>query len=160
MKIPSLRRPVGASVLAGICGAGLVDLWLTTGHGSATGVLALTLGFYGTAAILGGLAAELVVVAIAGARPSGWGGLRGILAALAAVLVVAIVAALGQKMFVGKMASAKLATIAAAGLVAIGALPGAVVAIAALPLLRRRKARMEGEAATAGLAFAFWRCER
>jgi len=25
MKIPSLRRPVGASVLAGICGAGLVD---------------------------------------------------------------------------------------------------------------------------------------
>ena len=148
MKIPSLRRPVGASVLAGICGAGLVDLLLTAGHGGATGVLALTLGFYGTAAILGGLAAELVVMSIAGARPAGWGALRdepqhdravaaGVLAALAAVLVVAIVAALGQKMFVGKMASAKLATIAAAGLVAIGALPGGVVAIAALPLLRR-----------------------
>jgi choline-sulfatase len=147
MKIPSLRRPVGASVLAGICGAGLIDLLLTAGHGGAGGVLALTLGFYGTAAILCGLAAELVVEALDGARPAGWGGLReepqhdravaaGVLAALAAVLVVAIVVALGQKMFVGKMASAKLATIAAAGLVAIGALPGAAVAIAALPLLR------------------------
>ncbi len=148
MKIPSLRRPVGASVLAGICGAGLVDLLLTAGHGGATGVLALTLGFYGTAAILCGLAAELVVGAIAGARPAGWGPLRdepqrdravaaGVLAALAAVVVIALVAALGQKMLVGKMASQKLATIAAAGLVAIGALPGAAVAIAALPLLRR-----------------------
>src|SRR5580693_7494424 len=104
MKIPSLRRPVGASVLAGICGAGLLDLLLTAGHGGATGVLALTLGFYGTAAIVCGLGA---------------------------VLVVEIVAALGQRMFVGKMASQKLATIAAAGLVAIGALPGAAVAIAA-----------------------------
>ena len=60
MKIPSLRRPVGASVLAGICGAGLIDLLLTAGHRGATGVLALTLGFYGTAAILCGLGAELV----------------------------------------------------------------------------------------------------
>ena len=32
MKIPSLRRPVGASVLAGICGAGLLDLLLTAGQ--------------------------------------------------------------------------------------------------------------------------------
>ena len=71
MKIPSLRRPVGASVLAGICGAGLIDLLLTAGHGGASGVLALTLGFYGTAAIVCGLGAELVVEAIAGARPPG-----------------------------------------------------------------------------------------
>src|SRR5579863_3202189 len=179
MKIPSLRRPVGASVLAGICGAGLVDLLLTSGHGGTTAVLALTLGFYGAAAILCALAAELVVAAIAGARPAGWGALRdepqhdravaaGVLAALAAVLVVAIVAALGQKMFVGKMASQKLATIAAAGLVAIGALPGAVVAIAALPLLRRLAqalprpralgatgALLSGLGAAAVLAFVF-----
>src|SRR5450631_1294867 len=73
MKIPSLRRPVGASVLAGICGAGLIDAALTAGHGGAGGVLALTLGFYGTAAIVGGLAAELVAEAIAGARPAGVG---------------------------------------------------------------------------------------
>ena len=134
--------------MAGICGAGLLDLALTAGHGGASGVLALTLGFYGTAAIVCGLGAELVFDALGGARPPTWGALRdepqrdravaaGVLAALAAVLVVAVVAALGQKMFVGKMASQKLATIAAAGLVAIGALPGAVVAIAALPLLRR-----------------------
>jgi arylsulfatase A-like enzyme len=148
MKIPSLRRPVGASVLTGICGAGLIDLLLTAGHGGTGGVLALTLGFYGTAAILCGLAAELVVEAIVGARPAGWSRLReepqhdravaaGVLAALAAVWVIAIVAALGQRIFIGKMASAKLATIAAAGLVAIGALPGAAAALAALPLLRR-----------------------
>src|SRR3954471_17727145 len=148
MKIPSLRRPVGASVLAGICGAGLLDLLLTADHGGATGVLVLTLGLYGLAAIVCGLGAQVVVDAIAGARPPSWGALRdepqrdravaaGVLAALAAVLVVAIVAALAQKMFVGKMASQKLATIAAAGLVAIGALPGAAVAIAALPILRR-----------------------
>src|SRR5450432_1679039 len=49
---------------------------------------------------------------------------------------MAIVAAAGERLFVGKMASQKLATIAAAGLVVIGALPGAAVAIAALPLFR------------------------
>ena len=53
------------------------------------------------------------------------------------VVVVAAVAAAGQRLFVGKMQSQQLATIAAAGLVAIGALPGALAAIAALPLLRR-----------------------
>ncbi len=50
---------------------------------------------------------------------------------------MAIVAAAGQRVLVGKMASQKLATIAAAGLVVIGALPGAAAALAALPLLRR-----------------------
>ena len=145
MKIPSLRRPVGASVLAGVCGAGLVDLLLTGGSG---GGVALVVGFYGTAAILLGLAAQLLVDAIDGARPPGWESLRaaperdravaaGILSALAAVLVMSIVAAAGERLFVGKMASQKLATIAAAGLVVIGALPGAAAAVALLPLLRR-----------------------
>src|SRR4051794_10209062 len=101
MKIPSLRRPVGASVLAGICGAGLLDLLLTAGHGGATGVVALTLGLYGVAAIVCGLGAQLLVNAIAGARPPSWGALRdepqrdravaaGGLAPLAAVLGGAI----------------------------------------------------------------------
>jgi choline-sulfatase len=150
MRFPSLRRPVGASVLAGICGAGLVDAALTAGNvgGAAGGVLALALGFYGTAAIVCGFAAQLLVDALEDARPPGWESLRGaperdravaagIMAALAAVLVMAIVSATGERVLVGKMASQKLAAIAAAGLVVIGALPGAAAAIAALPLFRR-----------------------
>ncbi len=148
MKLPSLRRPVGSSVLAGVCGAGLVDLGLTASAGGAGGVAALALGFYGAAAILLGFAAQLVVDAIDGARPPSWRALRedperdravaaGILAALVGALVIAVVAAAGQKLLVGKMASQKLATIAAAGMVVIGALPGGAAAIAALPLLRR-----------------------
>ncbi|HLK88984.1 MAG TPA: sulfatase-like hydrolase/transferase [Polyangia bacterium] len=143
MKLPSLRRPVGASVLAGVCGAGLVDLVLTGGSAGA-----LVLGFYGAAAILGGLGAQFVFDAIDDARPPAWRTLpadperdravvTGILAGLLAALVTASVAAAGQHLLVGKMQSQKLATIAAAGLVVIGALPGAAVAMGTLPWLRR-----------------------
>jgi choline-sulfatase len=148
MRFPSLRRPIGASVLAGICGAGLVDAALTVKRGGAGGVVALALGFYGTAAIGCGLASQLLVDALDGARPLGWESLpdapehdrtvtAGILAALVGVLVMAVVSAAGERLLVGKMASQKLATIAAAGLVVLGAVPGAAAAIAALPLLRR-----------------------
>src|SRR5262249_18009173 len=123
MKLPSLRRPVGASVLAGVCGAGAVDLVLAASGPGASGVLALAVGFYGTAAIVLGLAAQLVVDAIDEARPPAWRALpedperdravaAGVLAALAGALVIAIVAAAGQKLLIGKMASQKLATIA------------------------------------------------
>src|SRR6185437_11432824 len=144
MKLPNLRRPVGASVLAGVCGAGLLDLVLTASGGA--GVVALALGLYGAAAIVCGLGAQLVADALEEARPPAWRSLRpepdravatGILAALLATLVIAVVAAAGQRVLVGKMASQKLATIAAAGLVVIGALPGAVAAVGALPWLRR-----------------------
>jgi len=148
MRIPSLRHPVGASVLAGVCGAGLVDAVRTSSHGGAAGVLALAVGLYGGAAVLLALLADLGVGAIDGARPPAWQALSadpdrdravaaGILAALCGTLVVAVVAALGERLFVGKMASQKLAMIAAGGLVAIGALPGSAVAVALLPLLRR-----------------------
>jgi len=150
MRLPSLRRPVGASVLAGVCGAGLVDAARTAAHGGASGVFTLALGLYGGAAVLLGLLADLTVGALDGARPASWQAqpLRaeperdravatGILAALCGTLVIAVVAVAGQRLFVGKMASQKLAAIAAGGLVAIGALPGAAVAIALLPLLRR-----------------------
>ncbi|HVV50315.1 MAG TPA: hypothetical protein VHO06_11690, partial [Polyangia bacterium] len=143
MKLPSLRRPVGASVLAGVCGAGLLDLILTGG-----GAFALVLGLYGAAALVAALLAQLAVDAVEEARPPAWRVLRadpqrdraaaaGVLAALLAALVIAVVAAAGQRVLIGKMASQKLATIAAAGLVVIGAVPGAVAALAALPLLRR-----------------------
>jgi len=148
MTLPSLRRPVGASVSAGVFGAGLIDAARTAAHGGPGGVFLLALGLYGGAAVLLGLLADLAVGAIDGARPPAWQKLRddperdravvaGILAALCGALVVALVAAAGERAFVGKMASQKLATIAAGGLVVIGALPGAVVALALLPLLRR-----------------------
>jgi len=148
MQPPSLRRPVGASVLAGVLGAGIVDAALTAGHGGAGGVLALAIGLYGAAAIVAAFVAELAVGAVLGARPAGWGALRdepehdravatGILAGCLGVAVAAAVAAAGQRFFVGKMQSQKLAAIAAAGLVAIGALPGAMAALAGVPLLRR-----------------------
>src|SRR5262249_37118515 len=76
MQPPSLRRPVGASVLAGVLGAGLVDAALTASHGGATGVLVLAVGLYGAAGILAAFAAELVVDTIVAARPAGWGPLR------------------------------------------------------------------------------------
>jgi choline-sulfatase len=148
MQLPSLRGPVGASVLAGVAGAGLVDLLLTTGHGGGSGAIVLAVGLYGAAAVLAGLAADLVVKLVEGARPASWGALRdeperdravaaGILAALVGTLVIAAVAAAGQRALIGKMQSQKLATIGAAGMAVIGAVPGAVVALAVLPLLRR-----------------------
>ena len=139
-------------MLAGVLGAGLIDAALTAGyghgHGGAGGVLALAVGLYGAIALGAAFAGELTVAALLGARPAGWGALRdaperdravaaGILAGCLGLLVAAVVAAAGQRFFVGKMQSQKLAAIAAAGLVVIGALPGAVAAVAALPLLRR-----------------------
>src|SRR6516164_7559519 len=111
MQPPSLRRPVGASVLAGVLGAGIVDAALTAGHGGAGGVLALAVGLYGAAGIVAALAAELAVGAVLGARPAGWGPLRdepehdravatGILAGCLGVAVAAAVAAAGQRFFV------------------------------------------------------------
>jgi arylsulfatase A-like enzyme len=148
MQLRSPLGPAGASVLAGVLGAGVVDAALTAGHGGAAGVLVLAVGLYGAAAVGAAIAAELVVRALRAARPEGWGALRdepehdravaaGILAGVVAALVVAIVAAAGQRLFVGKMQSQRLAAIAAAGMVVIGALPAAVAAAAALPLLRR-----------------------
>jgi arylsulfatase A-like enzyme len=148
MQFPTLRRPTAASALAGILGAGVVDMVLAARGGAAGQVFVLALGLYGAVALLAGFAAALLAAAFDAARPAGWGSLReepnrdravaaGILACVVATLVVAVVAAAGQRVFVGKMQSQKLAAIASGGLVAIGALPGAIAAIALLPLLRR-----------------------
>jgi arylsulfatase A-like enzyme len=151
MRARSLRRPIGASVLAGVLGAGVLDVAITAaggGHGAGGALLALGLGLYGAAALFLALLAEIAVAAIDNAYPQRWAGLReepdhdravaaGILAAAVGTVVAAIVAAAGERLFVGKMSSQKLAAIAAAGLVCIGALPGALASIASLPLARR-----------------------
>src|SRR5438034_11162540 len=134
MQLPTLRRPVAASALAGILGAGIVD-GLLSSRGGATGqVFLLAFGLYGAVALAAAFGAALIAAAFDAARPPGWGKLRddpnrdravaaGILAAVVATLVVALLAAAGQRALVGKMQSQKLATIAAGGMVAIGALP-------------------------------------
>jgi choline-sulfatase len=148
MQLPTLRRPVAASALAGIFGAGIVDGVLSTRAGVSGNVFVLALGLYGAAALLAGFAGAVLAAAFDTARPPGWGKLReepnhdravaaGILACVVATLVVAAVAAVGQRALVGKMQSQKLATIAAGGMVAIGAVPAALAAIGVLPLLRR-----------------------
>jgi arylsulfatase A-like enzyme len=148
MQLPTLRRPTAASALAGIVGAGIIDALLSARAGATGQVFMLALGLYGAVALLTAFGAALLAAALDGARPPGWGSLReepnrdraaaaGILASLVATMVVAAVAAAGQRLFVGKMSSQKLATIASGGLVAIGALPAALAAIAALPLMRR-----------------------
>jgi arylsulfatase A-like enzyme len=148
MQLPTLRRPVAASALAGIVGAGLID-GLLSSRGGATGeVMLLAIGLYGVVALIVAFAMAVLAAALDAARPPAWKSLRddpgrdravvtGILAGVVGVLIVAAFAAAGQRLLVGKMQSQKLATIAAGGLVAIGAIPGALAAIAALPFLRR-----------------------
>jgi arylsulfatase A-like enzyme len=168
MALPSLRQPAAASVLAGVFGAGVVDALLTARGGAAGSVVLLALGLYGTAALVAAGGAALVMAGLRGAWPPGWGSLAddaqrdravaaGILAGCVAVGVIAIVVAAGQLVLVGNMSSQKLATIASAGLVAAGALPAAIAAITALPVLRRLAAllpRLRGVGATGFLLLA------
>src|SRR5688572_25440020 len=154
MQLPSLRQPAAASVLAGVLGAGVVDAAMTAARGSAAGpVVLLALGLYGAAALIAAIGTALVMAGLRGARPAGWGPLAadadrdravaaGVLAGGVATLVMALVVAAGQRLFVGNMSSQQLATIAAGGLVAVAALPAAIVALTALPLLRRVAGRL------------------
>ncbi len=165
MQLPSLREPAAASVLAGVLGAGVVDALLTARGGAAGSVVLLALGLYGTAALVAAGGAALVMAGLRGAWPPGWGSLAddaqrdravaaGILAGCVAVGVIALVVAAGQLVLVGNMSSQKLATIAAGGLVAVGALPAAIAAITVLPVLRRLAAllpRLRGLGATGSL---------
>ncbi len=148
MPIPTLRRPLAASALAGFMGAGIVDALLSAGGGATGQVFVLALGLYGAVALLAAFGGAVLAAALDAAWPPGWGKLRdephldravaaGILACVVATFIIAAVAAAGQLVLVSRMESKKLATIASGGLVAIGALPGALAAIATLPLLRR-----------------------
>src|SRR4051812_49029800 len=99
MQLPTLRRPVAASALAGFMGAGIVDALLSASGGAPGQVFVLALGLYGAVALLAAFAGAVLAAALEGARPAGWGKLReepnhdravaaGILAGLVAALVV------------------------------------------------------------------------
>ena len=57
MQLPTLRRPVAASALAGILGAGIVDGLLSARGGASGQVFLLAIGLYGAVALLAGFAA-------------------------------------------------------------------------------------------------------
>jgi choline-sulfatase len=152
MRLRDVHGPLAASTFAGVFGAGVVDAAVTLARGgvpgAAPGVVALALGLYGVAGLVLGALVGLFVSGVLEAIPGGASALRadaerdaavttGLLAGVVGVGVAAVVAAVGQRLLIGPMQSQKLQTIAAAGMIFIAALPAAVVALAALPALRR-----------------------
>ena len=76
MQLPTLRRPVAASALAGIVGAGLLD-GLLSSRGGATGqVMLLAIGLYGVVALIVAFAMAVLAAALDAARPPAWKSLR------------------------------------------------------------------------------------
>lgn len=140
--------PIGASVFAGVLGAGILDAILTAARSQvgAGDVVLLAVGLYGTAGL--GLAVVLGwAAAIAlGSIPGGARALvdntglderiaSGLVASAFGALALAAGAAVVQGAFVGTMASRKLAVLAMAGLT-LGLCPVALV----LALAARRPA--------------------
>jgi choline-sulfatase len=152
MQLRDVHGPLAASTFAGVFGAGVVDAAVTLARsgvsGAGIGVVALSLGLYGVAGLVLAVTVGALVGGVIEAIPGGTRALRtdrardlpvttGILAGALGVGVAAIVNAAGQRLLIGQMQSQKLATIAAGGMMLVAAIPAAVVALAALPVLRR-----------------------
>jgi choline-sulfatase len=152
MRLRDAHGPLAASTFAGVFGAGVLDVAVTLARsgtpGAGAGVLALSLGLYGVAALVLAVGVGLFGGGVLDALAGGGGPLRanpardvdvaaGVLAVATGVGVAAIVCAAGQRLLIGNMQSQKLAMIAAAGMVAIAAIPAVTLALGALPLLRR-----------------------
>jgi choline-sulfatase len=152
MRLRDAHGALAASTFAGVFGAGLLDVAVTLARGgvpgAGLGVVELSFGLYGVAALVLAVGVGLFGGGALDAIAGGPGTLRadaardgavsaGLLAGALGVVVTALVAGAGQVTLISQMQSAKLATIAAAGMVVIGAVPATVVALAALPALRR-----------------------
>jgi choline-sulfatase len=152
MRLRDAHGPLAASTFAGVFGAGVVDAAVTLARGgvpgAGAGVIELSLGLYGIAALGLAIAVGLLVGGALEAITGNGGALRanadrddavtaGLLAGAVGVGVAAIINAAGQRLLIGQMQSQKLAAIAAAGMIPIAAAPAAVVALAALPALGR-----------------------
>src|SRR5438045_3391195 len=123
--------PTGASVFAGLLGAGVVDAMLVLARGSGAplfAVLALAVGLYGVAGLVGAALGGWAVGTVLGALPSGPRDVTvdvatdtrlcgALLAGLAGALALAVGAAAAHGLFVASMASRTLAVIATGGLV-------------------------------------------
>src|SRR5450432_3544182 len=146
MRLRDVHGPLAASTFAGVFGAGVVDAAVTLARsgapGAGPGVVELSLGLYGAAGLLLAATVGLLVGGVIEAIPGGAASLRsdrardlpvttGILAGVLGIGVAAIINAAGQRLLIGQMQSQRLATIAAAGMMLIAAVPAAVVALAA-----------------------------
>jgi arylsulfatase A-like enzyme len=137
-----LRLDVAASVFAGILGAGVVDLVMMLRGGNqdlrAADAVALSIGLYGAAGLVAGLALGWAAAVVLGALPDprraqvDWDreAAAGIVALACGALVIAVVAAAAQATFIGAMHSKRLAVIASAGVALIAVAPAALVALA------------------------------
>jgi hypothetical protein len=139
-----MNLPVAASTLAGLLGAGITDLGLMLARSQGVALVdtaALTLGVYGAAGLLLGALAGWAVAVVAGSmRDAGSGPDRPeldtrlaaalLLTALGAAVLGALCAA-AHVLFVAKMHSRMLATIATFGVTLLAVAPAAVVTLAA-----------------------------
>ncbi|HET6284441.1 MAG TPA: sulfatase-like hydrolase/transferase, partial [Polyangia bacterium] len=147
MRLRDLYGPVAASTFAGFAGAGLVDVLITAARSETPvplpALLVMAIGLYGAAGLLTAMALGVLSAAVLNASPGGFRSIRddpgrdrtvagAILATTIGVLVLAAAAAAGQRLLVGKMASQLLATIAAAGIVALSAPLAAAVTLGLL----------------------------
>ncbi len=116
-------------------------------------LVALSVGLYGTVALLAGTLAGWAVATLLAALPGGWRGLiedpqsdtraAGALIGFAlAACVAALGAAAGQQLLVGQMASRKLAVIASGGLVLLASPLAGLVGLCAGPPTGRLLARL------------------
>jgi arylsulfatase A-like enzyme len=144
---------VAASTFAGFVGAGLVDAAVTMARADGPAapfsqLAMLAVGLYGVVGLLAGLVLGALVAGVMGALPDGFRSIRdspardrnaagNILAATIGVLVLAAGAAIGQRLLIGNMASQKLATIAAGGVVLIAAPVAAAIAMGSAAITRR-----------------------
>jgi hypothetical protein len=148
--------PTAASVFAGILGAGAVDVLIVLCRASGAHVLdlvALSLGLFGCLGLLAAAVAGWAMATLLGALPGGWRGLiddaqadaraAGVLFGFAgAACVIALGAAAGHGVFVGQMASRKLAVIASGGLVLLASPLAGLAGLFVGPPLGRLMARL------------------
>jgi choline-sulfatase len=148
--------PSGASTLAGILGAGILDAGLVLVRGSGArllDVLALAVGLYGAAGLLLAAFVGWAVATSLAALPGGWRAMvadrdldgrvaAALLGLAAAALVMAAGAATAHGLFVANMASRTLAVIATAGLVMALCPVAALVGLAWARLVASRILRL------------------
>jgi choline-sulfatase len=141
----SVHMAVATSVFAGLLGAGVIDLGLVAMNGEGVGLfdaVCLILGLYGAIGLIAGLLAGSAAAVVSNAIPGGPTALRtdadidrriaiGLLTGAIGAAVLGALEAASYSLFISKMHSRSLATIAAFGTSAM-AVPIAVLIALAL----------------------------
>ncbi|HEY0709385.1 MAG TPA: sulfatase-like hydrolase/transferase [Polyangia bacterium] len=136
--------PVGTSVFAGVFGAGVLDYFLVMSHGGETrfsDALGIVLGLYGAVALVLAVVAAWAAAVVAGKIPGGPGAIAtnvvvdqriatGIGVGALGALVLGIGVSLAHALFISKMHSRVLGSLAALGCAALMVPVAAVFALA------------------------------